>query len=347
MDLLKEYHAVNTILDTIDFDALFHGFHKYRFALYSSREIILDGKIIPYQEEFRGNTAKLYEGEYIAIWNMEFDPVEDPEYLASCLVHEMFHCHQRTNHETRYPSDLELLSYPDDTENFVKKYNENRYLADAYALRDRMLLRKFASVRESRHGVYPAMVRQEWKVETLEGMAEYVGLKALQRINADKYHAVVEDYLGKLRAENKLLFDVRRISYYSGAVYFLCLERFGFPVHNVFDCEQTAYEQNPIDIAGVIAEVLPCEFVLHSHREFVQEKREKVSQYIEHAEYTACRAAICGYDPMNMFRIDDMIYCSHFIFLDKDGKDIRINSPVVLRLEKGSNVDVVGYYLSF
>ena len=171
MDLLKAYHSVDTILDTIDFDSLSHGFHKYRFALYSSREIILDGRIIPYQEEFRGNTAKLYEGEYIAIWNMEFDPVEDPEYLAYCLVHEMFHCHQRTNNETRYPSDLELLNYPDDTENFVKKYNENRYLADAYALRDRLLLRKFASVRESRYRTYPAMVRQEWKTETLGTVA--------------------------------------------------------------------------------------------------------------------------------------------------------------------------------
>lgn len=346
MDLLKAYNAVRKILDTIDFGALFHGFHPYRFALYTSQEIILGGKIIPYQEGFRGNTAKLYEGEYIAIWNMEFDPVEDPEHLAYCLVHEMFHCHQRTNHETRYPSDLELLSYPDDTENFIKKYNENRYLADAYALRDMMLLRKFASVRESRYRAYPAMVRQEWKAETLEGMAEYMGLKALERINADKYHAVVKDYLDKLRAESKLLFDVRRISYYSGAVYFLCLERFGFPVRNVFDSEQTAYEQNPIDITGVIAEVLPCDFVLRSHREFIQEKKSKIREHVEHAEYIACRAVICGYDPMNMFRADDMIYCSHFIILDKNGEDIRINSPVVLQMEKDSNVDVVGYYLS-
>ena len=346
MEMLSVYNAVGKILNTLDFGGLFHGFHPYRFALYTSREIILDGKTIPHQEGFRGNTAILYEGEYIAIWNMELDPVEDPEHLAYCLVHEMFHCHQYTNHETRYPSDLELLNYPDDTENFVKKYNENRYLADAYALRDRLLLRKFASVRESRYRTYPAMVRQEWKTETLEGMAEYVGLKALQRINADKYHAIVKSYLDKLRAESKMLFDVRRISYYSGAVYFLCLERFGLPVRNVFDSEKTAYEQNPIDTTGVIAEVLPCEFVLHGHGEFVREKREKVSRYIEHAEYTACRAVICGYDPMNMFRIDDIIYCGHFIFLDKDGEDICINSQVALQMEKDSNVDVLGYYLS-
>ena len=91
MDLLQLYNTVNTILNTIDFNALFKGFHKYRFALYTSKEIIIDGKVLSYQDSFRGNTAVFYEGEYIAIWNIEFDPIDDPEQLAYCLIHEMFH----------------------------------------------------------------------------------------------------------------------------------------------------------------------------------------------------------------------------------------------------------------
>ena len=110
MDLLQMYHAVNEILDTIDFNALFKGFHKYRFALYTSKEIILDEKSMPGREDFRGNTAKEYEGEYIAIWNMEFDPVEDVERLAYLLVHEMFHCHQYTN-ELISPGGENLLDF--------------------------------------------------------------------------------------------------------------------------------------------------------------------------------------------------------------------------------------------
>ena len=31
MDLLQIYTTVNSILDTIDFNSLFMGFHKYRF----------------------------------------------------------------------------------------------------------------------------------------------------------------------------------------------------------------------------------------------------------------------------------------------------------------------------
>lgn len=345
MDLLQSYNAVNVILNTIDFNALFEGFHKYRFALYSSKEIIIDGKIIPYQDEFRGNTSISYEGEYIAIWNMEFDPIDDPEQLAYCLIHEMFHCHQHTNKETRYPSDFELLNYPDDVENFVNKYNENRYLANAYEQHDIELLRKFAYIREIRYKMYPSMVRQELKAETLEGMAEYIGLKALERINTEKYRAIVNDYLGKLKAESNLLFDVRRISYFTGTIYFLCLEQFGLSVNNVFDSEKTAYEQNRIDTTGVTAELHPYSFILNNYNQLRQEKKARVEEHIKHSKYIESDAFICGYDPMNMFRIDDVVFCSYFVCLNENGEVKTINSAVALILAEGSNQSIVGYYL--
>lgn len=345
MDLLKIYKSVNTILNTIDFNALFEGFHKYRFALYTSKEIIIDGKTIPYQDEFRGNTSIFFEGEYIAIWNMEFDPVDDTEQLAYCLIHEMFHCHQRTNNETRYPSDFELLNYPDDIENYVNKYNENKYLADAYEQHDIELLRKFAFIRETRYKKYPSMVCQEMKAETLEGMAEYIGLKALEFINAEKYRAIVDDYLGKLKAESNLLFDIRRISYFTGTIFFLCLERFGFSVNNVFDSEKTAYEQNRIDIAGVTSELHPYSFILNNYNQLRTDKKAKVEEHIKRSKYIECDAFICGYDPMNMFRIDDVIFCSYFVCLSDNSDEKIINSAVALKLAEGSNRKIVGYYL--
>ena len=345
MDLLQLYSTVNTILNTVDFNALFEGFHKYRFALYTSKEIIIDGKTIPYQDEFRGNTSIFYEGKYVAIWNMEFDPIDDPEQLAYCLIHEMFHCHQYTNNETRYPSDFELLNYPDDVENFVNKYNENKYLTDAYEQRDIELLRKFAYIREMRYKIYPSMVRQELKAETLEGMAEYIGLKALERINAEKYRAVVNDYLRKLKAESNLLFDVRRISYFTGTIFFLCLEQFGFSVNNVLDSEETAYEQNRIDIKDVTAEIISYSFILNNYKKLQQEKRSKVEEHIKHSKYIESHAFICGYDPMNMFRIDDVIFCSYFVCINENDKVKTINSAVALKLAKGSNQSIVGYYI--
>ena len=345
MDLLQLYNTVNTILNTVDFNALFEGFLKYRFALYTSEEIIIDGKIIPYQDGFRGNTSIFYEGEYIAIWNLEFDPIDDPEQLAYCLIHEMFHCHQYTNNETRYPSDFELLNYPDDIDNFVNKYNENKYLADAYEQHDIELLRKFAYIREIRYKVYPSMVCQELKAETLEGMAEYIGLKALESINAEKYRAIVTDYLGKLKAESNLLFDIRRISYFTGTIFFLCLEQFGFSVNNIFDSEETAYEQNRIDITDVTAEIISYSFILSNYKQLRQEKKAKVEEHIKHSQYIESDAFICGYDPMNMFRIDDVVFCSYFVCINENDEVKTINSAVALKLAKGSNQSIVGYYL--
>lgn len=345
MNLLKIYTDVNSILNTIDFNDLFDGFHKYRFALYNSKEIVINGTSIPYQDGFRGNTSILYEGEYIAIWNLEFDPIEDLERLAYCLIHEMFHCHQYTNKETRYPSDFELLNYPEDVENFVNKYNENKYLADSYEKHDIELFRKFFCVREMRYKTYPSMVRQELKAETLEGMAEYIGLKALARINVEKYRVIVSEYIEKLKTENNLLFDVRRISYFTGTIFFLCLEQFGFSVNNVFDSEKTAYEQNCVDITNVSVEIFPYDFILKNYDQLQRQKREVVEKYIKCSKYVKSDAFICGYDPMNMFRVDDIIFCSYFVCLREKDEVKTINSAVALRLAEGSNQTIIGYYI--
>ena len=345
MNIMKAYAEVALILDKLNYNALFDGFRRYRFALYAGSEIVIDGRSMPYSSEFMGNTSIMFEGEYIAIWNMESDPVEDVERLAYCLVHEMFHCHQRANDEKRYPSDLDLLMYPDDIENYNAKYNENRYLADAYENRDIECLKKFASIRAGRFARYPFMVHQEMKAETLEGMAEYIGLKALKQIAPEKYEAAVEDYLIKLRADSGLLFDIRRISYFAGTIYFLCLDEFGFAVRNAFDPDKTAYEQNNINTDGVTAEISKYDFIGKQYAEIMDSRTAELQEHMARSEYTECYAVIYGYDPMNIFRVGDIIYCRHFVFLEtKDGMK-PIYSAAALKLAEGSVKEVVGYYV--
>lgn len=344
MDLLETYRAVDAVLDTLDFAALFAGFQRYRYALYTDSKICLDGKILPYQADFRGNTAIEYNGAYIAIWNVEADPVADHEVLACLLVHEMFHCHQRINGEKRYPSELALLHYPGDIENFEKKYNENLYLADAWEKNDAQALQKFARIRNGRISAYPDMVQQELKVETIEGMAEYVGLKALQSINHAKFAAVAGEYLQKLRAQDGLLFDIRRISYYSGTLYALCLDRDGKEIQNDFSCERTVYEQNPVDACGDDAASRHYDFIPRQYAEMTGKRKKLIARSIEKWDYTACKAVLCGYDPMNMFRVDGFLYCKNFACLNAGGTIRTINASVVLRLKENSDQEIVGYY---
>lgn len=345
MNLLQAYHAVDEVLGTLDFGALSAGFHRYKYALYTGSEICLDGQMIPYQDDFRGNTVLEYGGEPIAIWNLEADPAEDTELLAYLLVHEMYHCHQRANNEKRYPSELTLLRYPADIENFEKKYNENLYLADAWEKRDEKALQAFARIRAMRMKAYPAMVRQEFMVETIEGMAEYVGLKALHTINREKFAAVTGEYLQKLRAQDGVLFDVRRSCYYSGALYALCLERLGRKIQNVFDSEQTVYEQNPTDLSdGGAVEIKRYNFISHQYAKRSEKTEKRIAECIGQGEYTPCKALICGYDPMNMFRAGDFVYCKDFVCLDTGGTIQTVSAAVVLQLEENSDQSIKGYY---
>lgn len=281
--LTAMYGRVDAILNALDFDGLLPGFHKYRFALYNSEAICLDGAVMPYEDSFRGNTSLLYHGEYIAIWNVELDPVDDMDMLACDLVHEMFHCHQNANHEARFPSDLAMLRYPANMDNFTKKYNENRYLASAYLSRDVEAFRRFAVLRNQRLAAYPDMLRQELRVETIEGMAEYVGLKALRAIDGEKFASAVKRHVDKLNAQSGLLFDVRRISYYTGAVYFLCLELFGATIHNDFRSGLTAYEQNPIRTEGIAAEVSGYDFIAREYAALAGEREATIAGHIARA----------------------------------------------------------------
>lgn len=343
MNLSARYRDVSGILDALDFASLFPGFRRYSFALYSSREICLNGVLLPYNEVFRGNTSILYEGEYIAIWNLELDPVEDPERLACALVHEMFHCHQYAQQERRFPSDLLLLQSPADLSYCTRRFQENGCLADAYESADMAALGAFSAIREQRLRTYPAMVMQELKAETIEGTAEYVGLKALEQISRGKYRAEVQNTLQLLRAESRLQFDIRRVCYYAGALFLLCLERLGLELHSEPHSSRTVYEQNRIPPAAL---PLPRSYPALAQlcAALAQEQQALLDRHISRASYTTCRGRICGYDPMNMFRLGDRIYCSHFVSLQLDGQTQTFTRPIVLVLQEGSVDRVVGYY---
>lgn len=345
MTLHEIYLQVNSRLETMDLGTLFAGFHLYKFAIYNSSEICIDGGVIPWQSDFRGNTSLKYKNEYVAIWNYELDPVEDMDYLAYCMVHEMFHCYQNENHERRFPSDLALLNYPDDLFNFTRKYNENRCLAAAYTNGSFESFRMFMGIRNQRAKQYPRMVTQEMKAETFEGMAEYVGLKALRLLDRKKFEATVNDYTEKLIGEGSLLFDVRRISYYSGAVFFLCLDLFGYHIAGGFTGELTPYEQIKINTDDIVPIIREYPFIRREYQKLTSEKTDMINRHLECAAYIECKAFICGYDPMNMYRWQKFIYCKYFVALNENGNVFPLNEPVLLVLAANSDSEIIGYYV--
>ena len=257
MELTQLYASLRRTLAQLDFNDLFPGFHPYPFALYTDENACLDGQLLPRPQEFYGNTAVLRGGRYIAIWNVDLDPPRDMDRFAAHMVHEMFHCHQFTCGETRFPEDLAILACPVSAERFAARHWEYSLLADAFETADPRRLGQFAGLRALRRKMEPEAVVQELKTETAEGMAEFVGLKALHRLSPEQFTRETASYARILRSEDGPLFDSRRMAYYTGALFFLTLERLGRPVVNDFRDPRTAYDQNPVDPEPA-PEAVPC-----------------------------------------------------------------------------------------
>lgn len=173
--------------------------------------------------------------------------------------------------------------------------------------------RRFAALRNERAAHFPQIAAEEWKAETIEGMAETVCLRALRVLDPAQYAEALACYLAKLENELPLLFDARRLCYYTGTVLCLTLERLGLPFYNDFT-GTTLYEQNrPTDALCFEAPEVPALAALFA--EHLKEQQTTLAAHRQARPFHPCEAAICGYDPMNMFRLDQWLYCSHFLFI--------------------------------
>lgn len=344
MELTQLYASLRRTLAQLDFNDLFPGFHPYPFALYTDENACLDGQLLPRPQEFYGNTAVLRGGRYIAIWNVDLDPPRDMDRFAAHMVHEMFHCHQFTCGETRFPEDLAILACPVSAERFAARHWEYSLLADAFETADPRRLGQFAGLRALRRKMEPEAVVQELKTETAEGMAEFVGLKALHRLSPEQFTRETASYARILRSEDGPLFDSRRMAYYTGALFFLTLERLGRPVVNDFRDPRIAYDQNPVDPEPA-PEAVPCPAVAEAYRAFTRYREEELARHMAAVQYVPCSAVITGYDPMNMFRVGDLLFCRHFVRLRENGRDRDVFSPITLRMAVDSPRAVTGYYI--
>lgn len=342
MSLQRMYGAVQSTLGGVDFAALHPGFRQYTFALYTPEMVCLNGSMLPWDAHFCANTAIKYGGETIAIWNVTDGDNSDADILAYNMVHEMFHCFQEEQGETRYCNDLRLLGYPADLTNYMRKHQESQYLADAYVQGSIASLHRFCEIRNARLAARREYVLEELRAETIEGMAEFVALKALRQIDRDKYTRSVAEVLARLRKGAPLLFDVRRMAYDTGAAFALTLEKLGLPLHNAFS-QATVYEQS-LPVSASNGEVREEPAIRQHYQEWMMQKRGRIADGMADCRYVDYPSVICGYDPMNMLRVDDFVLCTRFAVLQSKIGSIHLKGPVVLRLAANSDQRVQGYY---
>ena len=318
----KLYCRMLEKLSEIDFDAIFPGFHPFRFALYNNERIWLDNKDIPWEEGFYGNTTIYFENENIAIWHVDFDVNDvDEDLFAVNLVHEMFHAFQKDNELiSHYPNDLEIFRYPDDEDNYYAKKAENEMLADSFGIsleRKSKMYQMIMASRELRRQRIGDLVHQEELVEQLEGMAEYAGCMALRQLDEDKFNKKIEEYVKILKEDSLQFFDIRRMGYYSGTLMRILEQEIG----------STNSMQNWIE-------------------DYKKSKEDKFQAFFEkETVYIAADGFICGYDPMNQIRVKDQILASRFIMISVEGEMKKIDGPVVLDMKPRKANELNGYYI--
>lgn len=312
------YEKLECLLQLVPFEDISPGFGRCDFAIYNSAHVFLADCVIPWDNRFVGNTALEFEGDYIAIYQVENPRETDIELLAANLVHEMFHVYQMRSGQNRWPDDFLLLAYPDDIENYRLKYAENQLLAAAYhetGQRKNQLLAAFCGIRRQRAKQVGEYFEQELLAEQLEGGAEYAGCRALESINPDKFHAKLAHYLDTLQTVDKIFFDIRRLSYFTGAVY--RLTRADCAKEDSLQTELFEYRQLK---SGQI-------------RAFMEQNPVEIRE----------DCMICGYDPMNMIICGRQVLCTHFVRLQSGENTRYLKGPVLLELKEGKN-RVAGKY---
>lgn len=343
MNLEKVYQEVESLLDKLNFNALWSGFHRFPFALYNKKEACLNHKVFPKPDFFYGNTAILYNHEIIAIWNLELDEIDDMDILAANLVHEMFHCFQMENHEERYPDDINLLFCPITSEYCSLRYQDSKLLKKSYENPSIEILQKIIYIRKKMMDYDHQAILNEFKAETIEGTAEYVSSKALKALSLSKYIEKMEVYSKRLTSLD-LQVDPRRRSYYSGV--FLCslLENLSI------DFE--VFSKKPI--FNNIMQLIKPKFInrniyksLYKQIEKKESKEYSIMQnMIDNGAYIEFPSYIVGYDPMNMFAKNNFILCSSYVSLSNGKEERKFYQPILLKICRiVDKIKVEGYYI--
>lgn len=327
------YKQVESRLKELDFEAIWPGFHRFPFSLYNEQQAVFEGEIIAAPKEFRGNTSVSWNGRRLAIWNISLDPPRDLDCFTAGIVHEMFHAFQMEQGEARFPDDLRLACTVQTPESMALKEREMGLLADGGDLA------KIFALRRRRSRLLEPFIREEWLAETLEGMAEYAFLRSLAQLSPEKGAQALREKREILRRGGDSLLDIRRTAYQSGALLLELTGESGVELYHSIGREtQSVYEY--------IARAVPmedgdppapgaCRFWEARLREQREGRYARLRRFYGAPRQTVQGTfQIRGYDPMNLWRQDDTLYCGTFLsLLDGGGKTVELPGESVLRMD--------------
>lgn len=210
------------------------GFEAVSFAFYNKDNVYLYNHpkfktvgyhphLLPWSNEFSGDTIILYEDHPTAIVNLELH--EEFEDLYAICVHELFHGYQFLMGDERYADELLMITYPLSLENMELRIQERHHLylsVMAATIEERnQAMYRFIALRQQREQLLGEYVLNEYLIETLEGPAWYVELNAYAEKSTLPNEEVLQKFSSYLIDELESSANIRRSCYGSGL--FICL----------------------------------------------------------------------------------------------------------------------------
>lgn len=336
------YEQISKKLDYIDFGQLWDDFERTDFALYDPKWVYLKDRIIDKTDQFIGNTTIEFEGSQIAIWHVTETDFTNLDLLTANIVHEMFHSYQLKAGETRFRNDLDGLAYPLDANVLNMKKEAFMLLSNACREKDLNkkyeILKSFFSLRRYRFTLLGTYADYEKSIETIEWAAEYIGLMVLKLINPSLYEEKLNNALNRLEAMDQGFLDVRRIAYFSGMILNLIADTLGLKFKDKLE-PNLPFICNRID-EQVASSVMASKWesrdsridaLISQREEMIRSEMNMVlnsSKCIEKSGQFKAKA----YDPMNLKRLDRMVYHKHFVGVvdeSTNGDMVFIKGPIV------------------
>lgn len=328
------------------------NFQAVAYALYDDKNVLLyhhpnynekPYKSLNWTEQFVGSTLILFEDYPTAIVDVSY--YKDYASLYSILIHELFHGYQFLQEEKRFANEMLGVTYPLSEENIELRNRERKWLYQtltASAKEEKLFnLQQFVSTREERQKNIGEFLEYENLVETIEGPAWYVELKAFAEKSDLPYNAVLPKYIEPLLNKQESTVHLRRSCYSSGLSICLLLDEFSPQWKTTFfQSEKSLYEFFK-EIVNVETEPLPPMTISHETKKLIniaeRIREEEISSFSEMNGYHIViegKMAFSAIDPMNIIQSKNRCLHKNFIEIKINNQKILFQQPVLTYFEE-------------
>lgn len=353
---------MNNILNRIKKDVsiellntLWPGFKRAAFALYDDEHVYVfhhplllkdndEYSVLKWDEQFKGDTCILFKDYPTAIVNM--NRYKDYASLLAIMVHELFHCHQYLNKESRFPNESIGFQYPIIEENTELRNKERICLYDAVHCKSQEekinYIKQFIKLREQRASVMGEdFITYEHMIESIKGPAWYIEMNAYNAVCKNDESDTLRKYSGLILDAYEANCNIRKSCYSSGMLLCLLLDEV-LPEwkKSFFNSDKSLYaflKQNinvDLSLNNEITISKETKQILH----FVQDERDKDFNHFYEEKgyhlYIIGNIKLNSFNPMNVKLNGNKALHKTFLSVGIHNKTYMINQPVLASFEE-------------